>query len=110
MFEHAASLTAFLRYLKTGNSMPIPEGEGWSDMIRRTTVQGALCEVTEENYDYFLDVLPPRWIGQGGFAFGEGADYVRLFWKSKEKCYSRQLTADENRIFSRLVRIGLSSG
>lgn len=110
MLEHTASLTAFLRYLKAGDPLPIPEREGWSDMIRRTTAPGALCEVSYDHYDYFRDVLPPRWMGHGGYAFGEGADYLRLFWTVQERHFSRQLTADENRIFCRLVGIGLSSG
>ena len=110
MSEHTASIGAFIRYLKTGDPSPLPNREVWSDMIRLTTAPGALCEVTEDTYDYFLDVLPPRWMGREGFAFGEGMDYVRLFWKSAEKYFSRQLTQEENATFCRLAGIGLTSG
>jgi len=44
-----------------------------------------------------------------GFAFGEGMDYVRLFWKSEGKFLSRQLTREENVTFCRLAGIGLTS-
>ena len=111
MTEHTVSLSAFIRYLKAGTPAPLPEREGWSDMIRRTTAPGALCQVDEETYDYFLDVLPPRWMGNGGFAFGEGADHLRLFWKGPGDTYfSRQMTAEENVTFCRLAGIGLTSG
>ena len=66
--------------------------------------------MAEDTYDYFLDVLPPRWMGRGGFAFGEGADHIRLFWKAGDRFLSRQLTADENATFCRLAGIGLTSG
>src|SRR4051812_6197610 len=99
---HESSLTAFIRYLKVGPASPLPVKEEWSDMIRRTTAPGAACQVTEETYDYFLDVLPPRWMGREGFAFGEGFDNLRLFWKEAGGMFvSRQLTAEENVTFCR---------
>ena len=110
MSEHTTSLGAFIRYLKKGDPSPLPDREVWSDMIRLTTASGALCEVSEDTFDYFLDVLPPRWMGREGFAFGEGMDYVRLFWKAEGKFLSRQLTRDENVTFCRLAGIGLTSG
>ena len=110
MSEHSASIGAFIRYLQAGVPSLLPKGEIWSEMIRRMTAPGALCEVSEDTFDYFLDVLPPRWMGREGFAFGEGMDYVRLFWKSGEKFLSRQLTREENVTFCRLAGIGLTSG
>lgn len=77
--RHEWSLTAFIQYPKVGDALPLPDREGWSDMIRRTSAPGATCQVAEETYDYFLDVLPPRWMSREGFAFGEGADYLRHF-------------------------------
>jgi hypothetical protein len=109
--SHETSLTAFLHYLKVGPAAPLPAKEGWSDLIRRTTTPGAACQVTEETYDYFLDVLPPRWMGREGFAFGEGCDHLRLFWQGPGGTFfSRQLTAEENVTFCRLAGIGLTSG
>ena len=110
MSEYKTSLGAYLRYLKTSEPAPLPDREAWSDMIRRTTAAGAACEVSEDTFDYFLDVLPPRWMGREGFAFGEGMDDVRLFWKSAEKFFSRQLTCEEHETFCRLTGIGLTSG
>ena len=111
MTDHTTTLAAFIRYLKAGPASPLPEAEGWSDMIRRTTAPGAACQVAEETHDYFLEVLPPRWMGREGYAFGEGADYLRLFWKGAVRaCFSRQLTAAENATFCRLARIPHTSG
>lgn len=73
-------------------------------MIGRTTVSGAIHEVTEETWDYFLDVLPPRWMGRGMFAFAEGWEPFRLFWKRSGKFFCRQLSWDETRQFERLAR------
>ena len=87
-----------------------------ADADGRTTAAGYVCEVDGETYDYFLDVLPPRWMGMGngGFAFGEGADQLRLFWAMNtqfgRQYFCRQLTEDETTLFCRLARIGRSSG
>lgn len=100
-----AALGDFLARLKdTGStpSVPRPAAEDWPRMIARTTVPGRICAVDEETYDYFLDVLPPRWMGRG-FAFAEGGDDVRLYWKAGGLCYCRQLTSDETDEFYRLI-------
>ena len=53
-------------------------------------------------------------MGNGGFAFGEGADPLRLFWAMNtqfgRQYFCRQLTEDETTLFCRLARIGRSSG
>jgi len=102
-------LSALVARLKHGAVVPLPPTEQWAEMIARTTSPGAICEVAEDTYDYFLDVLPPRWMG-AGFAFGEGADHLRLFWRSGGRFFCRQLDADEHAEFCRLANIGLSSG
>ena len=63
------------------------------------------AEVSEDNYDYFLDVLPPKWMGRGGFAFAEGEEPLRYFWKASGKCYCHQLTWDETVSFCRAAGI-----
>lgn len=107
----ATTLSAFVNQLKTGTVSPRPPDEPWKQMIERTSTPGRVCEVDEETYDYFLDVLPPRWMGSRSvFAFGEGADHLRLFWQSGHSRYCRQLTEEENAIFCRLAGISRSSG
>ena len=107
----ATTLAEFVNRLKAGRLVPRPPDEPWTPMIERTGQPGRVCEVDEETYDYFLDVLPPRWMGSRSiFAFGEGADHVRLFWTSGGRWYCRQLSHEENTTFCRLAGIGLTSG
>jgi hypothetical protein len=112
----ANTLGELIARLKHGVVVPRPDGEGWKGMIDRITADGRVCEIDGETYDYFLDVLPPRWMGMGngGFAFGEGADPVRLFWAANtpdgRRYFCRQLTDAETVLFCRLARIGRSSG
>lgn len=102
--------------LKQGDIVARPVSEDWAGMIGRTTTEGRVCEVDGETYDYFLDVLPPRWMGMGNgrFAFGEGADPLRLFWAANtpdgRRYFCRQLSEGETVLFCRLARIGRSSG
>jgi hypothetical protein len=106
-------LDELIAQLKQGVIVPLPAQEGWNGMISRTTLFGRVCEVAGETYDYFLEVLPPRWMGDGGFAFGEGADPLRLFWQvntpNGRQCFCRQLNEIETRQFCRLACIGVSS-
>jgi hypothetical protein len=106
------TLGEFLAALKAGEPVPLPDDEEWKGMVERTTAPGRVCQVDEETYWYFLEVLPPRWMGRGaGFAFGEGADHVRLFWRGPDETYfCRQLTADENARFCTLANIPLTTG
>jgi len=107
----ATTFAEFVNQLKAGRVVPRPPDEPWKNMIERTGQPGRACEVDEETFDYFLDVLPPRWMGSRSiFAFGEGADHLRLFWQSGDRWYCRQLTAEENATFCRLARIDLTSG
>ena len=116
MIATTTTLGELIARLKQGETVPLPDHEGWSAMIARTTLFGRVCEVAGETYDYFLEVLPPRWMGMGngGFAFGEGADPLRLFWAANtpngRQFFCRQLDEIETRQFCRLARIPLTSG
>ena len=101
------SLRAFIAVLRRVALIPRPPDESWADMIERTTRSGVVCVIDEETYDYFLDVLPPKYQGHG-FGFAEGAEPLRLFWHATPDSYfSRQLTWDETREFCRLANISL---
>src|SRR5262245_14297868 len=105
------SLGDLLAHLKQGDAIPLPPGEEWGQMVARISTPGQVAEIDEETFDYFLDVLPPRWMGPGGFAFGEGADRLRLFWRDRERgYYCRQLDENEHRTFCSLVGIPRTSG
>lgn len=100
-----------LAALKTGEPVPVPDREDWKGMIERTTAPGRVSQVDDETYDYFLDVLPPRWMGRAGFAFGEGADHLRLYWRGPQQTFfCRQMTPEESALFCRLAGIPLTSG
>ena len=57
---------------------------------------GKKREITEEDYDYFLGVLPPvtyrfTWNGERwGFGFAEGADYIYGFKKEGDKYFAQK--------------------
>ncbi len=78
-------------------------------MIERISVPARVCEIDEETYDWFLECLPPRWMSASAFAFAEGAEALRLFWKQNGCFFVRQLTWDETQTFCRLAQIPLPS-
>jgi hypothetical protein len=94
----AAAVRRTLADLRTSPVLPRPDGEPWAALIARISAPGRAAEVTEETYGYFLDVLPPRWLGEG-FMFAEGAEALRYFWKANGRYYCRQLTWDETGAF-----------
>ena len=61
----------------------------------------------EETYYYFLEVLPPQYQNGNVFAFAEGTEELRVFWRSKGQYFCRQLTWDETVILARLFRTAL---
>ena len=101
------SLQALLAALCSEPIIPRPPNEEWSAMIARTGQASVVCEIDEETYDYFLEVLPPKYMGRG-FAFAEGAEPLRYFWHVKpDQFFCRQLTWDEAREFCRLAGIAV---
>lgn len=112
MPDGPTTLADLIRHLKAPTPLPPPTTpEKWPVLIERLSVPEKVHEIDKRTFDYFLEVLPPRWMGPGGFAFGEGADHLRLFWHAaNDRFYCRQLTWDEHVLFARLAGIGLSSG
>jgi hypothetical protein len=109
------SLGELIAQLKQGEVSPLPANESWAELIARISVPHHIMEVSGETYDYFLDVLPPRWMGAGsGFAFGEGDEELRLLWTAitaeGRQYFCRKLDPNENIEFCKLARISLSSG
>jgi len=68
---------------------------------------GQVCEIDEQMYWHFLELLPPRWMDGNWFAFGEGTGRFRLFWQVKDAYFARELTDDETRTFCELSRVSL---
>jgi hypothetical protein len=99
------TLGDYVAQLKQAETVPRPESEEWSAHVERISVPGRIAEVTEDEYFYWLEALPPKYQRGGLFAFAEGAEAFRLFWQQGEKCFCRQLTWDETEDFCRLASI-----
>ncbi len=98
MTASRATVQHTLATLRATQIVPRPDTEPWDQMIQRISAPGTAAEIDEETYDYFLEVLPPRWMGQG-FMFAEGAEALRYFWKANGRYFCRQLNSDETTAF-----------
>lgn len=65
---------------------------------------GMIVEIDEDTFDWFIDVLPPQYCTPGFFAFAEGAEPLRMFWRKGERYFVRRLSWDETRKFVRLAK------
>src|SRR2546428_11539278 len=102
------TLKHFLSHLSVGERIPRPDREEWKEHVERISVPGRIAEVTGEQYWYWLDVLPPKFMSGSLFCFAEGAEPFRVFWEDPDGRYwVRQLTWDETVTFCRLARISL---
>src|SRR4051812_21560354 len=97
------ALPHVLAHMSTAERVPIPPHEEWGALIARISRPGTIAEIDEETYRYFLHVLPPKYQSGGAYAFAEGAEELRLFWRDGEQYVCRQLTWDETQIFCRLT-------
>jgi hypothetical protein len=97
---------AFLEELKRTPAEPLPPcGEEWPALVERISRPGRAAEVTEEAFDHWLEVLPPHWMGAGGFCFAEGMEPFRLFWSQRGRYFVRQLSWEETLCFCKLAGI-----
>lgn len=105
--EHFPSLERYVAHLMHAEVTPLPDGETWDAMIARIHVTGRHAEIDEETWDWFLECLPPKHMGAGYFAFAEGQEALKVFWKRGGRFFVRPLTWDETREYCRLARIPL---
>jgi hypothetical protein len=99
-------LTVFLEELKRVSVEPLPPGgEEWPALVERISRPGQAAEVTEEAFNYWLEVLPPHWMEAGGFCFAEGMEPLRFFWCHRGRYFARQLTRTETLCFCKLAGI-----
>ena len=101
------TLGDYLAQLKQAETVPRPDNEEWQAHVKRISAPGRTAEVTEDEYFYWLEVLPPKYQRGSLFAFAEGAEALRVFWQHGEQYFCRQLTWDETKDFCRLARISL---
>lgn len=109
MASTPAALAEYIVQLKQAEIVPRPESDDWKLHVEHISVPQRIAEITEEQFDYWLEVLPPKWMHGGHFCFAEGAEALRLFWFDRATCrhLCRQLTWDETVTFCRLVGISL---
>lgn len=89
--ETTAGQLEDLSSITTGKN---PPGE-W-DRMYRAMRSGRTIIVSESVGDHFLNVLPPRWIPDGGaFAYCEGDDSYTVFVRIGEKWLARTLEYGE---------------
>ena len=64
-----ATLRDFVVAIQQAETVPRPDNEDWKAMIDRISVAGRIAEVTEDDYFYWLEVLPPKY-QRGSFSPG----------------------------------------
>src|SRR5262249_50698949 len=91
----------------TGQVTPGTSGEtDWTRHVCEISVPGQIVSLTEDDWNYWLEVLPPRWMSGSHFCFAEGEETFRLFWATKDgDFFGRQLDAEETLEFCALVGI-----
>lgn len=68
----------------------------WTEFIERMR-SGDTIEIDSSMYDYWLEVLPPQFMGRmiGGrrydFGFAEGPEPIVGFWQEGERYFCQQL-------------------
>ena len=72
-----------------------PEGEEWSAAVERMSVADRIAQITEETWYWFLEVLPPKLLRGNFFAFSEGQEPLKIFWRRRGQHFCRQLTWEE---------------
>lgn len=103
----AMSIREYVGLLKCADIVALPPDEEWKKHVERLSVPGRIAQVSEEQYAYWLDVLPPRWIAGSHFCFAEGVEAFHLLWRDKDGKIGRQPTWEETVTFCRLARIPL---
>ena len=101
----ATTFKELVTQLQAAEIVPRPDNEEWTAYVERISVPDRIAEVTEDDYFYWLEVLPPKYQRGSLFAFAEGAEALRIFWHKGEAYFCRQLTWDETKEFCRLARI-----
>jgi hypothetical protein len=87
----------FLAKLKSGEVMTGTRGDiDWTRHVYEISIIAQIVSITEEDWNYWLEVLPPRWMSGAHFCFAEGEEPFRLFWATKEGgFFARQLDVEE---------------
>lgn len=100
------NLKDYLAHLKQAPVVLAMPGESdWKAHVDDISMPEQIVQVTEEDYYYWLEVLPPRWMRGSHFCFAEGDEAFRLFWQEGNSYFCRQLSNDETLFFCSLASI-----
>jgi hypothetical protein len=103
------SFEDYLAQLKRAGGADIaPAMPGYVDCLAHLddiSVPEQITLISDEDYCYWLQVLPPPWIRGSDFCFAEEDQEFRLFWKEDGSYFVRQLTVDETLLFCSLAGI-----
>jgi hypothetical protein len=104
---HPLKWKELLLRLKSSPATPGTPGDtDWTRHVFEISVPGQIVSLTEDDWNYWLEVLPPRWMSGSHFCFAEGEEPFRLFWSTKDgQFFARQLNAEETLEFCSLAGI-----
>src|SRR5882672_11336747 len=94
----------FLAKLKSGDVMAGTPGDvDWTRHVYEISVPRQIMSLNEDDWTYWLEFLPPRWMSGSHFCFAEGEESFRFFWATKEgQFFARQLDVEETLEFCAL--------
>lgn len=83
--------------LKSGEVMAGTSGDvDWTRHVYEISVPGLIMSLNEDDWMYWLEVLPPRWMSGSHFCFAAGEEPFRLFWTTRDGQFlCRQLSIEE---------------
>ena len=84
--------------------------ENWEGLMKAINA-GERCQITDDIFDYFLDVLPPKFMHRqvelingdhvtASFGFAEGAMQVIAFWRRTAVEGGAQYFAQQSKLWS----------
>ena len=104
--DKTAKLSNYVQELTTGEAIPMPTHEAWEAMIERVeSASGLTAEIEVEDYQWFLEILYPRFILGNCYCFVESLGLFRLFWKRDGRYFTRRLDRQQTQSLSFLAGI-----
>jgi hypothetical protein len=95
-----ATLQDYLAQLTSGPVVPGSSQESdWPKHVETVSTAGQVVQISEDDWYFWLEVLPPRWQRGALFCFADGEEAFRLFWYRDGEFFARQLTNDETLTF-----------
>lgn len=103
----ASNFEEFLAQLQTGPRTEPAADENWSALVKRISRSGQIHVIAAEDFAYWLECFPPRWLAGADDCFAEGKKTLRLFWRQGDRHFCRKLTRGETQRFCALSGVAL---